>query len=53
MQGAVIGFDCKVGVMQSLIVGSFYKSTNGNKSTPRKFKLLAQNAGIVFIPDGK
>ena len=48
-----MGFDCKVGVMQSLIVGSFYKSTNGNKSTPRKYKLLARNTGIVFIPDGK
>ena len=48
-----MGFDCKVGVMQSLIVGSFYKSTSGNKSTPRKCKLLVQNAGIVFIQDGK
>ena len=46
-------FDCKVGVMQSSIVSSFYKSTNRNKSTPRKHKLLARNTGIVFIPDGK
>ena len=48
-----MNFDGKVGVMQSLIVGSFYKSTNGNKSTPRKYKLLARNASIVFIQDGK
>ena len=48
-----MNFDGKVGVMQSSIVGSFYKSTSGNKSTTRKCKLLAQNAGIVFIPDGK
>ena len=48
-----MGFDCKVGVMQSLIVGSFYKSTSGNKSTPIKYKTIAQNASIVFIPDGK
>ena len=51
MSGAVLGFDRKVGVMQSSIVGSFYKSTNGNKSTPRKYKLLAQNASIVFVPN--
>ena len=53
MPGAVMRFDGKVGVMQSSIVGSFYKSTNGNKSTPRKYKLLARNTGIVFVPDGK
>ena len=51
MPGAVMRFDGKVGVMQSSIVGSFYKSTSGNKSTPRKCKLLAQNTGIVFIPN--
>ena len=50
MPGAVMNFDGKVGVMQSSIVGSFYKSTGGNKSTPRKCKLLARNTGIVFIP---
>ena len=44
-------FDCTIGIMQSSIVGGFYKSTNGNKSTPRKCKLLAQNTGIVFIPN--
>ena len=44
-------FDGKVGVMQSLVVGSFYKSTNGNKLTPRKYKLLAQNVSIVFVPN--
>ena len=53
MPGAVMRFDGKVGVMQSSVVGSFYKSTSGNKSTPRKCKLLAQNTGIVFIPYGK
>ena len=53
MPGAVMRLDGKVGVMQSSIVGSFYKSTSGNKSTPRKCKLLARNTGIVFIPDGK
>ena len=51
MPGAVMRFDGKVGVMQSSIVGSFYKSTGGNKSTPRKCKLLARNTGIVFIPN--
>ena len=51
MPGAVMRFDGKLGVMQSSIVGSFYKSTGGNKSTPRKCKLLARNTGIVFIPN--
>lgn len=50
MPGAVMDFNGTVGVMQSSIVGSFYKSTKGHRATPRKSILLAQNAGMVFIP---
>lgn len=48
--GAVIDFDGTVGVMQSSIVGQFFKSTKGHKATPRRSVLFAQNAGMVFIP---
>ena len=50
MPGAVMDFNGTVGVMQSSGVGSFYKSTKGHRATPRKSVLLAQNAGMVFIP---
>ena len=50
MPGAVMDFNGTVGVMQSSIVGQFFKSTKGHKATPKKSVLLAQNAGIVFIP---
>ena len=50
MPGAVMNFNGIVGVMQSSIVGSFYKSTEGQKATPRKCVLLTRNAGMVFIP---
>ena len=50
MPGAVMDFNGSIGVMQSSIVGSFYKPTKGHKATPKKCVLLAQNAGMVFIP---
>ena len=50
MPGAVMDFNGTIGVMQSSTVGSFYKSTEGHKSTPRKCVLLMRNAGMVFIP---
>ena len=50
MPGAVMDFNGTVGVMQSSIVGQFFKSTKGHKATPKKSVLLAQNAGMVFIP---
>ena len=50
MPGAVMDFNGTIGVMQSSGVGSFYKSTKGHRATPRKSVLLAQNAGMVFIP---
>ena len=50
MPGAVMDFNGTIGVMQSSIVGSFYKSTKGHKATPKKCVLLAQNAGMVFSP---
>ena len=50
MPGVVMDFNGTVGVMQSSGVGSFYKSTKGHRATPRKSVLLAQNAGMVFIP---
>lgn len=50
MPGAVMNFNGTVGVMQSSIVGSFYKSTKGHRATPRKSVLLTKNAGLVFIP---
>lgn len=49
MPGAVMDFNGSIGVMQSSIVGSFYKSTKGHKATPRRCVLLAQNTGMVFI----
>ena len=50
MPGAVMDFNGTVGVMQSSVVGSFYKSTKGHGATPRKSILLAKNTGLVFIP---
>lgn len=50
MPGAVMDFNGTIGVMQSSIVGRFYKSTKGYKATPRRCVLLAQNAGMVFLP---
>lgn len=50
MPGAVMDFNGIVGVMQSSVVGSFYKSTKGHRATPRKSILLAKNTGLVFIP---
>ena len=49
LPGAVMDFDGRVGIMQSSIVGQFFKSTKGYKATPRKSVLLAKNTGLVFI----
>ena len=55
MPGAVMAFKGTIGVMQCSGGRSngkveFFKSTKGNKTTPKKCVLLAQNAGMVFIP---
>lgn len=55
MPGAVMDFNGTIGVMQCSGGRNngkveFFKSTKGNKTTPKKCVLLAQNAGMVFIP---
>ena len=55
MPGAVMAFKGTIGVMQCSGGRNngkveFFKSTKGNKTTPKKCVLLAQNAGMVFIP---
>ncbi len=55
MPGAVMDFNGTIGVMQCSGGRNngkveFFKSTKGNKTPPKKCVLLAQNAGMVFIP---
>ena len=55
MPGAVMDFNGTIGVMQCSGGRSngkveFFKSTKGNKTPQKKCVLLAQNAGMVFIP---
>ena len=51
MPGAVMVFDGKVGVMQSSMKPTYYNNTKGERILIKKCTLLAQNTGIVFIPN--
>ena len=53
MPGAVMRFDGKIGIMQSSMKPSYYNNTKGERVLIKKCTFLAQNTGIVFIPDGK
>ena len=56
MPGAVMNFDGTVGILQCSQgryngMPNYYNSINSIKALVKKCVLLAQNAGIVFIPN--
>ena len=44
-------FDCKVGVMQSSMKPNYYNNIKGERILIKRCVLLAQNTGIVFVPN--
>ena len=55
MPGAVMDFGGAVGILQRAEgfhngKPDYYRATKGEKVRPRKCELIAQNAGMVFIP---
>ena len=58
MSGVVMSFKGIVGVLQGSQgrhngMPNYYNNTKGERVLIKRCVLLAQNAGIVFIPDGR